>query len=98
MKTEISRRLSLTDQLERCLKAQPGIWLSMSELAAVGGLGGWRTRLSDLRLKRKMCIEWNKKNGAASRHRYLPYPPLGRSAESTTGYLPLFEREIRAHR
>jgi len=98
MNDEIVRRESLSDALERCLKNQPGVWLSMSELAAVGGLGGWRTRLSELRRKRSMHIEHNGKNGAASRHRYLPYPPLGRSAESSTGYLPLFEREIRAHR
>lgn len=46
----------------------------MRELAAVGGLGGWRTRLSELgrRTSQPMRIEHNKQNGARSCHRYVP--------------------------
>ncbi len=72
MKAEIERRRSLADQLEDYLKARPGQWLTMQELAAVGGLGGWRTRISDLRLKRDMRIDWNGQSGSASRHCYIP--------------------------
>lgn len=81
MKTELARRQSLTDRLEALFRSRPGDWLSMAELAAVGGLGGWRTRCSDLRLRRAMHIEHNGKNGSASRHRFLPQAPLGPSAD-----------------
>jgi len=81
VKAEIQRRESLTDHLEAYVTSRPGQWLTMSELAHVGGLGGWRTRLSDLRLKRGLTIEWNGKNGSASRHRYVPQAPIGRAAE-----------------
>ncbi len=92
-RTEIQRRTSLTDILEDFLRANPGTWLEMHTLAAIAGLGGWRTRLSDCRLKRSMHIEWNGKNGSASRHRYLPYTPVGRDASEyvETLPLPLFE-------
>jgi hypothetical protein len=65
----------------------------MAELAAVGGLGGWRTRLSDLRLKRGLCIDWNGRNGVESRHRFLVHAPFGRRADEyiETLPLPLFE-------
>jgi hypothetical protein len=92
MKAELARRESLTDALERCLKSQPGVWLSMSELAAVGGLGGWRTRLSELRRLRSMHIEHNGMNGSKSRHRYLPWTPLARDASEYTTTLPLFDQ------
>ena len=93
MKGEIVRRQTLTDALATYLMDHPGAWLTMRELAEHGGFGGWRTRLSDLRLKRKLHIEWNGKNGSASRHRYLPAAPLGRDASEyiETLPLPLFE-------
>ena len=91
--SEQQRRASLTDILEDFLKANPGVWITMHELAAIAGLGGWRTRLSDCRLKRQMIIEWNGKNGSASRHRYVPYQSLGRDASDYTETLPLFDRE-----
>lgn len=72
--TELRRRKSLTVQLEEMLKARPGEWISMRELAAVGGLGGWRTRLSELgrRSQNTLRIEHNKMNGPESCHRYVP--------------------------
>lgn len=81
--SEISRRQSLASKLEDYLKARPGEWLTMDELAKVGGLGGWRTRLSELgrRTVDPLTIEHNKMNGAASRHRYLPWKPQGPSAD-----------------
>jgi hypothetical protein len=80
MKAEIIRRQSLASQLEAYFKARPGQWLPMHELAMVGGIGGFRTRISELRLTRDMRIEWNGFNGARSAHRYLPHDPLGRDA------------------
>jgi hypothetical protein len=91
--SEQQRRASLTDILEDFLKANPGVWITMHELAAIAGLGGWRTRLSDCRLKRHMHIVWNGKNGLESRHKYLPYQTLGRDASDYTETLPLFDRE-----
>lgn len=81
MKAEIVRRQSLADALAELFTRHEGEWISLAELARVGGTGGFRTRISELRLKRGMHIEHNGKNGAASAHRYLSYPPLGRSAE-----------------
>lgn len=78
---EQRRRASLASKLEELLKSRPGEWIPMADLAKVGGIGGWRTRLSELRLERDMRIDWNGKNGAASCHRFLPYAPLGRSAD-----------------
>lgn len=93
IRTEIERRLSLTDRLEQFLRAHPAEWLTMDELAEVAGVGGWRSRLSDCRRKRSMHIEWNEINGRGSRHRFLPYAPIGRDASEyvETLPLPLFE-------
>lgn len=80
MKEEIQRRQSLKSKLRELLTANPGQWFSMNELAKLGGLGGWRTRLSELGCgDNPMNIEWNGKNGSASAHRYQP---LGPSAET----------------
>jgi hypothetical protein len=89
VKPELERRQTLTDALQSFVVANAGAWLTMRELAEHGGFGGWRTRLSDLRLKRKLHIEWNGKNGSDSRHRYLPYVPIARDASEYTETLPL---------
>lgn len=89
IRTEIERRLSLTDRLEQFLRQHPGEWLTMDELADVAGIGGWRSRLSDCRRKRQMHIEHNGMNGRGSRHRFLPYQPLARDASEYTKTLPL---------
>ena len=80
---EHQRRQSLAAKLEAFLKARPGEWISMQELAQVGGIGGWRTRLSELGRRKvdPLYVVHNGKNGAASAHRYLPWRPLGRSAD-----------------
>lgn len=83
MKAELARRESLASKLETYLKARPGVWVPIHELAAIGGVGGWRTRLSELarRERAPLYIEHNGKNGAASCHRYLPWEPLARAAD-----------------
>ncbi len=81
MKAEMQRRRSLADQVEELFKARPGVWIPLAELARVGGTGGYRTRISELRLERGMHIEHNGLNGSRSCHRFLPHEPLGRSAD-----------------
>lgn len=43
------RRPSLADRMAMYFKAFPDQWLDVGDLASVGGIGGWRTRVSDLR-------------------------------------------------
>jgi len=76
MTTEHSRRSSLTDAVEALFRSSPNTWLTMQDLAKVGGIGGWRSRVSDCRRKRHMQIEHNGKNGQASRHRFIQPAPL----------------------
>lgn len=87
---ELTRRQSLKDQLRALFEAHPGEWLSLADLARVGGTGGFRTRISELRLKDKMHIEHNGKNGARSAHRYLPQRPLGPDASTDRPQLGLW--------
>jgi hypothetical protein len=49
--------LSLCDRLEAYLKARPNTWIDGRQLAVVAGSYGWRTRCSDLRLKRGLDIQ-----------------------------------------
>jgi len=81
---ELERRESLKSRLERLFRSRPREWISMTDLALVGGVGGFRTRISELNLREKnpMLIEWNGLNGARSAHRYVPYVPLGPSADA----------------
>ncbi len=90
MQAELKRRASLADCLEQLFRSRPGEWIAIRELAEVGGIGGFRTRISELRLKRGLHIEHNGKNGAASQHRFLPYEPLGRDAAERIEQKALF--------
>lgn len=93
MKGELARRVTCRDKVEALLRAHAGEWVSMADLAEVGGIGGWRTRLSELNTLRGLNICWNGKNGSASAHRLVPRETLGRDADSfvagnpTTGTL-----------
>jgi hypothetical protein len=40
---------TLTDQVAALFRSRPSEWIDMQTLARVGGIGGWRTRVSDLR-------------------------------------------------
>jgi hypothetical protein len=44
MKAEIARRQSLADALQALFQSRAGEWISLAELARVGGTGGFRTR------------------------------------------------------
>ncbi len=81
---EMARRQSLKSSLERLFRESPGEWIGMAELARVGGVGGFRARISELcrRENSPMFIQWNGLNRARSAHRYVPYVPLVPSAET----------------
>lgn len=91
MKAELERRSSRTDLIEALFRSRPNVWIPMQDLAIVGGLGGWRTRCSECHTKRGMRIEWNGLNGLRSAHRFVPYVPLARSAETYVEQKSLFE-------
>lgn len=80
MKAELVRRASLRDHVRAYFLARPLVWISMHDLASIGGVGGFRTRVSELRTREHLTIIHNGKNGAASRYMYHPQPPLGRDA------------------
>jgi hypothetical protein len=40
---------TLCDRMAQYFRLWPGDWLDVADLAAIGGIGGWRTRVSDLR-------------------------------------------------
>lgn len=64
-------RSSLTSNIENLFKSKPGAWISMRELAQIGGVGGWRSRICDVRKSRGLDIEWNKRNGSKSAYRFV---------------------------
>lgn len=64
-------RTSLTTNMEHYFRARPQTWLTMRELAGIGGVGGWRSRLVEVR-QRGLTIEWNKKSGSRSAYRFIP--------------------------
>lgn len=42
-------KVTLCDRLAKRFRACPNIWLDARGLLEIGGFGGWRTRISDLR-------------------------------------------------
>lgn len=71
---------SFTERVRRHFRARPRRWISNLELQRVGGLGGWRTRVSEVRRWYRMTIEqreyWvTRRNGdrfKASEYRFRP--------------------------
>jgi hypothetical protein len=65
------------DRVAAYLKDRPGEWVNGLEIAQVGGLYAWRTRLSDARIqlgmdiKNRVRMEGRRK---VSEYRYLPTP------------------------
>lgn len=57
--------MTLNDKLESFFRSRPNKWLRMQRIAEVAGTGGFRNRITDLRLQRKLKIENRKfkKNG-----------------------------------
>ena len=89
MRSELQRRETRKDALRAYLQAHEGEWIEMSRLATIGGIGGWRTRLSELD-REGFRVEWNKQPGSASKHRHISYQPLARDASMPTQQKSLF--------
>lgn len=68
----MNSRHSLASNIEHVFRSRPNTWISMRELAAMGGIGGWRTRVSEVRRFKSMHIEHNGKNGSRSAYRFIP--------------------------
>jgi hypothetical protein len=49
-------RETLTDKLEAFFKARPLTWIDGEQLGKVAGKYAWRSRVSDLRTSRGMCM------------------------------------------
>jgi hypothetical protein len=43
------RRRSINDRMADYFQMFPNQWLDVANLASIGGLGGWRSRLAELR-------------------------------------------------
>ena len=96
MKAELSRRHSLTDELERrkrkCRKvwalfeSRPHQWITAAELMCVGGRQAWRSRVADARriLRRQSGDILNRQERA--RGRAAPRHPRGASVLETGAY------------
>lgn len=67
--------MSLNDKLESYFRDHPGEWIRMQALAEVAGTGGWRNRITDLRLLRGLKIEnrtYRQDGFTVSEYRYEP--------------------------
>jgi hypothetical protein len=80
----VSDRLSFRDRVAHFFKGHPGEWVSAYQLAKIGGLYAWRTRVSDCRTELQMVIENRVRRSvhgeAISEYRYVPAAdpaPLG---------------------
>lgn len=75
MTNEYARRASLTTAVLDLLLSKPYQWITVHELAKVGGFSAWRTRVSDARhIIHDRCagdIVWNGKV-KDSAYRYEP--------------------------
>lgn len=71
---------SVNDQLADFFRRHAGEWLTMEQLAAVAGVGGWRTRLNELvrggmvieKRTRRVWIEARGKTVTVVDRRYVP--------------------------
>lgn len=70
-------------KVARLLLSRRGEWISARDLAQVGGIGGWRTRVSNLR-KAPWYLDveakvWNEGKRKYSAYRVLPAQAQGRT-------------------
>lgn len=92
---EIQRRQGNTAKVLALLRANPRVWLKAEHFMDLAGALAWRTRISDARkiieaeggkLENRQTYV-RKGDGeqemicVISEYRYLPYQPLGRSAD-----------------
>lgn len=90
-KSEGDRRKNATELVLALFTAYPNEWISWRDVAKVGGVCAWRTRISDARRIAKRdgaIIEWNK-SVKHSAYRLRP-KPLGRDASVEVTQKALF--------
>lgn len=75
-------RASLNDAIEAHFRQHPNEWVSFHTLAQIGGTGGWRTRISDCRLRRGMDIRNKYDREGGFTHSYYMYVPAGAQTET----------------
>jgi hypothetical protein len=72
---EFNRRRTRTDLMEALFRSRPQTWIGVRELIDVGGLLGWRSRVSDARQRLVRAqvgdIEWNRQP-QRSAYRFVP--------------------------
>ena len=83
--------MSLNDKLEAYFRKHAGEWLTMEQLAAEVGIGGWRTRVSNLHKsgfpieKRPRWIVRDGKQVKVYDRRYVPAAaPVATAGHDTT--------------
>jgi len=96
---EVERRKTNVASLREFLEVRAMRWVNATELEDVAGRQAWRTRVSELRIILEKAdqgtienrITYRHRKAVLSEYRYLPYQPLGRSAETVAPSLPLFD-------
>lgn len=68
-----ARPASLCDRMEGYFRERPGQWIAGKLLSQTFGYGGWRTRISDLRLHRQMDIRVHVEQAKGSRIKTSAY-------------------------
>jgi hypothetical protein len=48
--------MKLRDEMAAAFRARPGAWIHWDRLIAIGGRGGWRTRVSECRTQLGMNV------------------------------------------
>ncbi len=80
---EIAHLNKLNQRVHDLFMSKPAKWLSVKQLAKVGGFSGWRSRVSQVRTyletRDEGTIQWNG-DVKDSRYRYLKHRPLGPDA------------------
>jgi hypothetical protein len=70
--------LSLRDRVAHYFTAHPNTWVSMQQLAHIGGTGGWRSRVVECRTQLGMHIDNQQRRVQGitiSEYRYRPPQP-----------------------
>jgi len=95
MRAEMERRKGNTTKVLELLRANPRVWIKAEHFMDLAGAMAWRTRISDARkvIEREGGKLENRQTHVrrgdpdrevafiVSEYRYLPYQPLGRSAD-----------------
>ena len=81
--SEFVARHTRNDRVKALFLSKPAKWISVKQLAKVGGFASWRTRVSEVRVQLERddegTIQWNQ-HVKDSRYRYLRHRQLGPDA------------------